>query len=213
MKTVVINAMCSPYNKPLPKGAEVFGCNGAFRHQHNLTRLYFLDSVNLFPEGFADEINSLPDWVRVIGRRAWPEIPRCEAFPKDDLIRYFNGMTYYTSTCAWMLAQAIREGFEKIILSGLYHQLDSAEYMTAKPCMDFWCGVAMGKGVEVVVEPDCALMRPWRWESPLYGYERNINATVNQSMFSAVYKACIEMPRCIVNADEYDAKPAEPLTV
>lgn len=86
-------------------------------------------------------------------------------------------MVYFTSTAAFMLALAIYEGFDEIHLVGIDADSDT-EYSYQKPGIEFWIGVALGRGIRVIIQEECNLCT-----APIYGYEvvpyidkMNINA-------------------------------------
>ena len=195
MKSVIIVAMCDTYSDPVPEGTEVWVLNKAYRHQDNATHLYFFDSLAHFvhnDDKFCGEVNSLG--IPVICRKEYPELWNSQAFDLDGLVEHFNDTKYYTCTVAYMIADAIRQGFESITLWGMYHQLDSWEYMLAKPCVEYWVGVARGRGIDVRLWPDSALCKPWSWEAGLYGYYYNANQWLANTTMGATYKACHEYP-------------------
>lgn len=174
MKRVILAAMIEAYPEHLLRpGDEVWCCNAAFRHQKGVTRVYTMDDLKYFPSGYADELALLPEHVRVFGTRHWPEIPRSEPYPIHEVLERFHGHRYFVCTMAYMVAHAIYERFDEIVLAGCYWAADSAEYMQHKPCMDFWLGFAAGQGVNIDVWGPCSLCRPYIWEPPLYGYQTN----------------------------------------
>lgn len=173
-KRVILNAMIEPLQPDLLReGDEVWTVSGAFRHQHGVTRVFVPDELSYFPEGFADELNLLPHDVRVLMTRHREEVPRSEPYPIHEVIDYFHGLRFFTSTASLMLALAIYEGFDEVIISGMYWRVDSEEYMEALGCMNFWLGVAMGKGIKVGIHGPCSLVRPHPWQPDLYGYVTN----------------------------------------
>lgn len=92
----------------------------------------------------------------------------CEAL-LPGLIKIIGGeetkLKYFTSSYAFMAALAIYEGFDRIELYGI--DMDSnTEYGYQKACGEFWNGLALGKGIQVVIQEPCNLHT-----SPLYGYD------------------------------------------
>ena len=94
---------------------------------------------------------------------------RSEPYPIVDVVNYFGGIRFYTSTFAYILAIAIYEKFERIILSGAHFQHDSEEYISHLPSINFWAGMAMGAGIKVEVHGPCMIARPYAWEPGFYG--------------------------------------------
>jgi len=195
MKRVIMAAMIEPYPENLIKpGDEVWCCNAAFRHQKGVTRVYTMDDLQYFPDGYAEEIALLPSHVKVYSTRHWPEIPRSEPYPIHEVLARFNGHRYFVCTMAYMLAHAIFERFDEIVLSGCYWAADSAEYMMHKSCMDFWAGWAGGSGVNIDIYGPCSLCRPFVWEPPLYGYQTNRSREVIQRGLAAGYIFASNIP-------------------
>jgi len=71
------------------------------------------------------------------------------SYPLRKIVDYF-GTDYFSNTVDYTLAMAIYEGFKEIDLYGVNMAVDS-EYAYQKPGVDFWCGVALGKGIKVNV--------------------------------------------------------------
>ena len=73
---------------------------------------------------------------------------------------------YLTSTMAYMLALALHEGVGEIRLAGIEMALGT-EYVHQKPCLEFYLGMAIGKGVNVVRSP----MGSGMLAAPLYAVD------------------------------------------
>jgi hypothetical protein len=174
-RRVVITGMYAPYLGPFD-GVEVWGCNRTYKHQPNLSRLYFMDALHRFkaePGDFVAEVNALD--IDVVATEAYPEIPRCRAFALDLVKRWLLGSMdakpYFTSTIAYMMADALFNDVKEITIHRILSLPMSTEYLSQKPCLDFWCGMAMGRGVKLRISSDSNLCQPAPWETGLYGYE------------------------------------------
>lgn len=192
MKSVCLNAMIAP--GPDEPGLEEWAVNGAFRHSKRVTRVYAMDDLSYFPTGWADEINLLPERVRYIAPQHFAEIPRSEQYPIVQIIKHFNGIRFWTSTLAYMLSAAIYEGYGRIVLSGAHWPHDSEEYMSHLPAMNFWTGVAMGKGIKVEIHGPCCIAKPYVWEPECYGFETNGTREVIHVALAAAYKFAAKFP-------------------
>jgi hypothetical protein len=199
-KHVVLTAMLQEYNGPTD-GVELWGVNCTYKHQPNVTRLYFFDSIENFHAEFVDDVNALG--IPVYGRHAYPQLTNGRKFPLDEVMAEFWGVQYFTCTVAYMIAHALFEGYERITLNGMYHPMDSLEYMAAKPCVDFWCGVALGRGVNLEIRGETALCKPMPWDPSLYGYQYNGNGALASATISAAYTACMNYPRLWKSADDH----------
>ena len=100
---------------------------------------------------------------RVTGSTAYPfsEIVDAYGVNKDN-VRFF------TSSFAYMMAMAIHMGYPTIGVWG-FEMSSQEEYGNQKPCADFWIGVAVGKGIEIVQPENCSLLG---LKEKLYGYEK-----------------------------------------
>ena len=100
-----------------------------------------------------------------------PRIPMSTVYPLEE-IRHRYGLdwvegekrNYLTSSTAWMLAYAIyqhdlykeqhprgKKGLIKTIhLSGIELVLGT-EYFHQRACVEFWCGIAIGRGIEIAL--------------------------------------------------------------
>lgn len=98
------------------------------------------------------------------------DIPAAVTFPLQDLIDYYKEVTfsgdYFTSTPAYMMALGIKEGFEEIAIYGI-NLLGQDEYEYQRPCMEYWVGVAMGRGIEVFIPDGSTLCK----SNFRYGYD------------------------------------------
>ena len=63
------------------------------------------------------------------------------------------GRDYFACTVAYQIALALVEGFTTIGLYGT--PLTSArEALVERPCVEWWCGLASGRGVSVIIDHD-----------------------------------------------------------
>ena len=96
-----------------------------------------------------------------------PEVPRGVRYPLERVLAETGGRKYFTCTFAYQIALAIAEGFTEIGLWGV--DLDygtTRERLAEKPCVEYWIGVAEGKGIHVTLPERASLCtRPY-----LYGY-------------------------------------------
>lgn len=105
---------------------------------------------------------------------AHPEVPASVRYPleeiQQDLFPNFctntgDPIKFYTSSVSFMLALAIYERVERIELYGV-EMLSSTEYAYQYPGGAFMIGVALGRGIEVVIHEKSHLCK-----ARLYAYE------------------------------------------
>lgn len=202
MKTVVLRGVVGSYTGD---ETEIWTCSLGYRHQPDATRVYNLDPLSWFTQNVPEYVREVNDLgAPVIMQRHYPEIPLSRPYPRDEVLAFF-GMTeataYFTSSIAWMLADAIREGYERIIIHRVQESDKATDYFFQKPCLDFWCGVCIGRRVNLLISDYSRLCRPHPWESGLYGYVWQDSAdTINATICSAV-KAARNLPITFRNAE------------
>lgn len=95
--------------------------------------------------------------VRLYMDRYYKQYPDSEAYPKADVEALTDTGWYHASSFDWMLALAILEGFPHIKLYGCGQVTFpglSTEPISARACLEYWIGVAEGRGIDVsVIDP------------------------------------------------------------
>jgi len=90
-----------------------------------------------------------------------------ESYPLEAVMAFFD-TDYFSNTVDYAIALAIYEGYEEVNLYGVNMEVES-EYAYQKPGVDFWCGVAKGKGVKVNVHGQRSTIMKTN-DGFLYGY-------------------------------------------
>jgi len=90
-------------------------------------------------------------------------------YPIDDIIGHF-GTDYFTNTVDYALALAIYRGYRAIDMYGV-NMATFGEYAYQKPGVEFWTGMAMGRGIKVNVHGSLSVILKSR-DGLLYGYDR-----------------------------------------
>lgn len=165
----------APFKDP---SFEIWGMNEIYKMLPRLSRLFEMHTwEHLQRERVrGDEVIKGEDhlnWMRqnksviIYMQKARQEIPRSQTFPLEGLSRLFlpGREPYFMSTPAYMLALAIAEGFEEIHVYGV-DLLQDEEYTYQRPNMEFYIGVALGRGIKMYVHEASALLR----SSYLYGW-------------------------------------------
>lgn len=123
-------------------------------------------------EDVIQRINTMK--IPFIGPYKYEEIPLSEAFPIKECVKEF-GQPYFTNTIGYMIAYALLIGAKEIEFYGV-NQAGSHEYTEEKGGVEFWIGVAIGKGVKITINgKNSQLMRyKGRYGNDiLYGYLQN----------------------------------------
>ena len=83
-------------------------------------------------------------------QKRYRRFPSSVRFPKEKVETLTPFGWYHASTFDWMFSFAIAEGYERIELWGV--NLGRGEPLSGRACMEYWIGVAHGKGIEVYIE-------------------------------------------------------------
>jgi hypothetical protein len=146
---------------------EIWGLNQLYRHIDRADRWF---DIHRNWEEDNVEGTDHPKWLKECGIPIYMvkrdhEIPTSIRFPIERMIA--SASDYFTSTVAYMLALAISEGFSKIHLYGI-DLVVGTEYEVQKSCVEFWLGMAHGKGIDLNIPQSCALLT----QTHRYGYEK-----------------------------------------
>jgi hypothetical protein len=90
-----------------------------------------------------------------------------ENYPLKEVIEFF-GTDYFSNTVDYAIALAIYEGYTEIDMYGV-NMATGSEYAFERPGVNFWCGVAIGKGIKVGVYGKHSTIMKTR-DGKLYGY-------------------------------------------
>lgn len=93
----------------------------------------------------------------------WPEIRSApfidhHIFPVEQMDTYLplHRNRYHCGSFDWMVAFAISQPWcTGIVLHGVSLLIEAGEPISARACLEYWCGVAEGRGVKVTAAPDC----------------------------------------------------------
>ena len=102
----------------------------------------------------------------------WPDWAVSQRlFPREELPKLQG--EYHAGSFDWLVAYAVHLGFNQIDLHGIGLNLESGEPISARACLEFWCGYAHGRGIEVIAAPDCDLFRQYHLvrSRTVYGYD------------------------------------------
>lgn len=145
---------------------EIWGLNELYMVIPRFDRWFEMHSRQEFERSFRNSHHL--DWLRqcrkpIYMQRKHKSIPSSVEYPIKRMVAEFGSC--FRSTICYMLALAIDEGFRAIHLYGV--DLDSEkEYSDQRPSGEYFLGLARGRGIEVYVPEDSALLR-----GRLYGYD------------------------------------------
>ena len=157
------SAMAAPFDNP---EYEVWGMNQLYRHIPRADRWFEIH--HNWHEHVVEGTDHL-GWLQAFPGPIYnctkiAEIPNSVPFPRADCAA--AGTDYWTSSIAYMIALAIRDGFTTIDLYGI-DLVVGEEYAHQKPCAEFWIGVAQGRGLTIGIHQNSALLK----HQFAYGYD------------------------------------------
>ena len=93
----------------------------------------------------------------------YDEFPTSVEYPLQEIVKEFG--RYATSSICWMLMLAIHEGFKRIHIYAC-DMAEQREYERERPAIEYYVGLARGKGIEVFIPAESDLMK----SHVLYGF-------------------------------------------
>ena len=157
------SAMAAPFDDP---EFSIWGMNQLYRHIPRADRWF---EIHHNWHEHVVEGTDHEGWLRAFPGPIYnafriPGIPHSIPFPIQDCINI--GADYFTSSIAYMIALAMRDGFTTINLYGI-DLVVGDEWDYQKPCAEFWLGIAQGRGLTVGLHANSALLK----QSHRYGFE------------------------------------------
>lgn len=91
---------------------------------------------------------------------AWPKgyLPKQVIYPRAALAKQPQG-AYHAGSFDMLVALAVHLGAREIALYGIALNMESGEPISARACLEYWCGYAAGRGVKVTVDGGSDLFR------------------------------------------------------
>lgn len=90
-----------------------------------------------------------PIWF--LDPREWKDVESRLLFPRAMIAREFPRGDYHAGSCDWLVAFALTLDYRHIEIFGVdLGPAEGGEPISARPCLEYWCGLAAGLGVEVV---------------------------------------------------------------
>lgn len=94
-------------------------------------------------------------------------------FPRDKLRSLPRGGEYHAGSFDMLVAYAILLRAEAIAIHGVRLTNETGEPISARACLEYWIGVAEGRGIQVTCSPDCDMFAQFHYvrSSTVYGYD------------------------------------------
>jgi len=124
----------------------------------------------LHPRSVCDDDRAVTDQLQamtyVVDETEWPERNLFTVYSFPRAMALAQGRNYFASTFSWQVAFALALGYQEIGLWGV--QLWAGrEGVVERASLNYWLGVAEGRGVKVTLAPDCLLL----WHPAEYGLD------------------------------------------
>lgn len=172
---------------------EVWGCNSLWRicqdtaGHFRADRWFEMHPMSVQTDDELRAIARCPIPIYHLGDATYEQAPMGVPYPLEAVLNRFR-YRYFTCTFAYQIALALLEGFTTIGLFGV--ELDrgsSRERMVEKACVEFWMGLALGMGVNIITPQDSHLTV----QEHLYGYQYHqevdeVNAIVDGVFFRRI---------------------------
>ena len=163
--TAPSSRMLAPFNDPSWK---IWACSPGNMNQLPRVDVWFeLHSNLLWPE---HESYGRPyiEWLKQQRFPIWMQdqslVPNAMVFPKNELVEEF-GDDFFTSSFAWMMAKAMKEGAVEIALYGI-DMASRDEYIRQRPGFFFFRYLCHQRGIKVSAPHESDIMQA----PPLYAY-------------------------------------------
>lgn len=103
----------------------------------------------------------------------WPSIPKPLQFPLNELRAFARGGGYHAGSFDMMVAFAMLLKAKDIALHGINLNMESGEPLSGRACLEYWCGMAEGRGIKVHAASDCDLFAQYHIvkSHTIYGYD------------------------------------------
>lgn len=151
---------------------ELWGINAAYRNVHPGRAWGRIFNLHRFAH-LERDCPQYVDWDTAFHRRN-PKVPiyvldswrgllkNARIFPTEELMAMPRGH-YHASSFDWLVAYAVHLKAKAIHLHGMGFALDSPreEPLSARACLEYWCGYAEGRGIPVTDHAPLELFRQY----------------------------------------------------
>jgi hypothetical protein len=143
------------------EGEEIWAVNTMYRNRP-ADRVYIMHDLRhdilLMDKDFVHNVNQMDIPVYTAGD--YPSFKNNVVYPIEDVLNEFR-VAFFLNVMCYMIAHAIMEGVKKISLWGTDMRSDAGhEYrINEKGAVEFWLGVAIGRGVEIAIPEESYLLK------------------------------------------------------
>jgi hypothetical protein len=159
---------------PRARYDETWTCNG-MGYILRADRTFLIDDLAVQEQRSANNpyIAGLLDYaIRGTGgpiytAREYDRFPHTTAYPIDYVVEK-TGSAYLTNSVPYMLALAVAMGVQRIGIYGCDYEYGAGKVERGRACLEYWCGFARAKGIEIYVPPSSSLLEGGKQD--MYGY-------------------------------------------
>ncbi len=105
----------------------------------------------------------------------WPNsrLANMVLFPREKLRILPRGGVYHAGSFDMMVAYAILLRAEEIAIHGVRLTNETGEPISARACLEYWIGVAEGRGIKVTTAGDCDMFAQFHYvrSQTVYGFD------------------------------------------
>ena len=169
------------------------------------------DGVYVRPEGhlewMKENARTIPVWLQDDPPSDWPQ--NAKRFPLEDVKAWLKARpdqdAYVSSSPELMLALAVVRGYTEVHIYGI-HLATQAEYLKQRPAMEWAIGKAEAQGVQIVLPPECPLLK----HTHIYAYEHEPARpdAVAQQRFSQAQKKFGDLSSQLMRWPRWKSKAA-----
>lgn len=144
-----------------PPNSEIWGVNTMYRNR-KLDKIFIMHDIKhdlmVQDRDFFETVNSLG--IPVVTAGDYSALKNNIIYPAEEVIEYF-GVAFFLNVMSWMIAYAIMLEPKRLSLYGCDMRSDSGdEYrLGERGCVEFWLGVAMGKGIDLGLPQESFLLK------------------------------------------------------
>jgi hypothetical protein len=177
---------CGPTYAECTYHCETWGVNGTYTFAKRLDKLFMTDEESEVESCWYDLIRMTKINTTLVTptyyERLRPTGLKWEQFPMEGIQKKFK-TEFYSNSIAYMIASALYatktmqgpndlnpiviDGYNRIFFYGI-DMMTNSSYIQEKGGVEFWMGVALGMGVEVINTEGSATGKTWNGK--MYGY-------------------------------------------
>lgn len=137
--------------RDVPDDTEIWGINDLVYKKMDIDRMFDMHDLDDYAEMDTICTKLISECgIPLVMPKKYDHLPTSEAFPLKEAIKEF-GTDYFYTGIAFMICYAIMQGFKQIDCYGINMRGVDEKIKNAKACVEFWLGIAMGRGIKVTM--------------------------------------------------------------